>query len=205
LFFVLSGFVIQYNYGALFAKESLCRATYQFFVARFARIYPLYIATLVPALAYIPSPYFSSEWGAALSYLTLTQSWFNMEMATFPPDWSISTEWFFYFAFVPLTFIAIRRPVAALLVAGVVGVVAIGLFYEFLQADALALVTRCCWHDAKVSADPWSWIVYLSPDARLPEFIMGMLAARAYSALSIGQVRRWHGSLSGCASDGARL
>jgi peptidoglycan/LPS O-acetylase OafA/YrhL len=184
LFFVLSGFVIQYNYGALFAKESLRRAIYPFFVARFARIYPLYIATLVPALAYIPSPYFTGEWGAALSYLTLTQSWFNMEMATFPPDWSISTEWFFYFAFVPLTFIAIRRPVAALVVAGVVGVITIGLFYKFLQADALALVARCCLHDAKVSADPWSWITYLSPYARLPEFIMGMLAARAYAALS---------------------
>jgi peptidoglycan/LPS O-acetylase OafA/YrhL len=38
-------------------------------------------------------------------------------MAMFPPDWSVSTEWFFYFAFVPLVFLVmwLRRPCAAMM------------------------------------------------------------------------------------------
>src|SRR5580704_5650138 len=43
LFFVLSGFVIQYNYAGAFASGPFFTATYRFFVARFARLYPLYI------------------------------------------------------------------------------------------------------------------------------------------------------------------
>ena len=51
-----------------------------------------------------------------LSYVTLTQSWFNVELAAFPPAWSISTEWFFYFAFIPLGLLIrrIRRPFLSL-------------------------------------------------------------------------------------------
>jgi peptidoglycan/LPS O-acetylase OafA/YrhL len=55
LFFVLSGFVIQYSYAAMFAKRRVREALWQFFVARFARIYPLYIVTIFTELDYIPS------------------------------------------------------------------------------------------------------------------------------------------------------
>lgn len=184
LFFVLSGFVIQHNYGVLFAKEPVRRALYLFFVARFARIYPLYIVTLIPALAYFPSPYFAGEGAAALSYLTLTQSWFNMQLATFAPDWSISTEWFFYFAFVPLTFVVIRRPLVALVVAAVAGIVVLGTVLTVFQGSLIALVQQCCVHDPKVSTGAWAWASYFSPYVRLPEFIVGMLAAKAYAAAS---------------------
>ena len=46
LFFVLSGFVIHYNYCGTIPKAGGLRA---FAVARFARLYPLYIALLSPA------------------------------------------------------------------------------------------------------------------------------------------------------------
>src|SRR5215467_4232256 len=42
LFFVLSGFVIHYNYGLLFHDQPYTAASRHFSVARFARIYPLY-------------------------------------------------------------------------------------------------------------------------------------------------------------------
>ena len=45
LFFVLSGFVIHYNYSAPLQEERV-RGTFNFLVARFARIYPLYIVGL---------------------------------------------------------------------------------------------------------------------------------------------------------------
>jgi peptidoglycan/LPS O-acetylase OafA/YrhL len=184
LFFVLSGFVIEYNYHAAFANEPFGRALYQFFVARFARIYPLYIITLLPALAYIPSIYFGHEVLANIAYLTLTQSWFNLEMAVFPPDWSISTEWFFYFAFVPLTLLVIRWPLVTLAAVGIAAVAALEAMFVLFPNNLLALVEQCCVHDAKVSASAWGWIVYFSPYVRLPEFIMGMLAAKAYATMS---------------------
>jgi peptidoglycan/LPS O-acetylase OafA/YrhL len=195
LFFVLSGFVIQHNYGVLFAKEPFGRALYQFFVARFARLYPLYIVTLIPALAYLPSPYFLNEWWAGLAYLTLTQSWFNMQMATFAPDWSISTEWFFYFAFVPLTLIVVRRPALTLILASAAGVVALGVLFTYYQASAIALVEQCCVHDTKVSSSAWGWLIYFSPLTRLPEFILGMLAAKTYAVMSERPHNRLVGSI----------
>jgi peptidoglycan/LPS O-acetylase OafA/YrhL len=47
LFFVLSGFVIQYNYADIFLKERLPSATFKFIVARFARLYPLYVLSII--------------------------------------------------------------------------------------------------------------------------------------------------------------
>src|SRR5262249_26048672 len=43
LFFVLSGFVIHYNYGASFHEQPYATSLRNFFSARFARIYPLFL------------------------------------------------------------------------------------------------------------------------------------------------------------------
>ena len=52
LFFVLSGFVIHYNYNATIPRRGGIRA---FFVARFARLYPLYILLFLFDFAYTGS------------------------------------------------------------------------------------------------------------------------------------------------------
>ena len=69
LFFVLSGFVIEYNYAGLFARERLSVATYNFFVARFARLYPLYILTIFLTMPIFPHPYLNAT--RTIVYLTL--------------------------------------------------------------------------------------------------------------------------------------
>src|ERR1700691_5233202 len=51
LFFVLSGFVIHYNYRDLFLRRGMARALCEFVAARFARLYPLYVAFLLIAIA----------------------------------------------------------------------------------------------------------------------------------------------------------
>src|SRR5580658_7765835 len=51
LFFVLSGFVIHYNYSHFITRDR-GRGLWNFFVARFARLYPLYIACIVFTLIY---------------------------------------------------------------------------------------------------------------------------------------------------------
>jgi hypothetical protein len=49
LFFVLSGFVIHYNYAASIERDG-ARGIANFFVARFARLYPLYIVVIAGTL-----------------------------------------------------------------------------------------------------------------------------------------------------------
>jgi peptidoglycan/LPS O-acetylase OafA/YrhL len=116
LFFVLSGFVIHYNYNATIVRPGGMRAI---FVARFARLYPLYIVVFLFDFSYagltarsacgqIGAP--DEHWLGLAFYLTLTQSWFYAVIcrASLPyqygpvaaVSWSISVEAFFYLAYV---------------------------------------------------------------------------------------------------------
>ena len=114
LFFVLSGFVITYTYYDRFAADLSLKAwgkeTYKFAVARFARLYPLYIFVML--FAQFWAALYLYRYGNAkiiLSHITLTQSWWNYQSFVFPPAWSISTECFFYLIFVVWMFFAARK------------------------------------------------------------------------------------------------
>lgn len=188
LFFVLSGFVIYYNYAEKLTKDFSFKTVYRFFVARFARLYPLYAFSILISLSYFPSPLLPDV-STTLAYFTLTQSWFNLEMAVFPPDWSISTEWFFYVAFVPLVFVLARisRPLLALGILSIVAAAGLHMLYQdppWLTGVVAPLLP----HNPKASADPWAWIVYFCPYLRFLEFVAGALAAKAYmSAIPAGR------------------
>jgi peptidoglycan/LPS O-acetylase OafA/YrhL len=189
LFFVLSGFVIQYNYGQSFRLLTLRTATRQFYVARFARLYPLYAVTILTVLPSLPTPW--PGW-INLSYLTLTQSWFNVEYQTFAPDWSISTEWFFYLAFIPLTLIAsrIRNPLLAMAALCAAAIAGISLSFGLWQPELSQFARHWFWHNDVASADPWLWFTYYSPYLRVLEFMVGMLAARVHQMSSINRPDR---------------
>jgi peptidoglycan/LPS O-acetylase OafA/YrhL len=186
LFFVLSGFVIQYNYAGSFASGMFFPTTWRFFVARFARLYPLYLVSLICSLTYIPPPTFGAR--VALAYLTLTQSWLNVQRATFAPDWSISAEWFFYVAFIPLTFIImrLRYPTLALLILCVLGAIGIADALQYWRAPLIDFIQTWFWHRTAISDEPWLWITYYAPYLRVFEFLAGMLAAKAYKAHAKG-------------------
>ena len=126
LFFVLSGFVIHYNYAALVTAGRL-RGTAAYLWARFARLYPLYLLTL---LGYVlisrrhfdfwfgdPAPF--REVLRALPYFLFSlQSWFYVPIGdtslvyavggSTSVTWSISTEWFFYFTFPLVAWLVLR-------------------------------------------------------------------------------------------------
>jgi peptidoglycan/LPS O-acetylase OafA/YrhL len=182
LFFVLSGFVIQYNYSESFIRARSSVVAYKFFAARFARLYPLYAITIFVSVQQIPIPNFVGHPWTGVAYLTLTQSWFNVEQAIFTPDWSVSTEWFFYFAFIPLTivFARVRRPILTLAIFSVaVTIGLITIFYLFAE-PLTAVGKKVWWTDGQVSAETWQWIIYYSPLTRLCDFIVGMLAAKVF-------------------------
>jgi peptidoglycan/LPS O-acetylase OafA/YrhL len=93
LFFVLSGFVIHYNYAAV-GHLPQPRNLAKFYIARFARIYPLYILFLALQLV------LHRDLRAFLFYLGMTQSWVYVIIKGVPLigrlgsliTWSISTE-----------------------------------------------------------------------------------------------------------------
>ena len=159
LFFVLSGFVIHYNYRRLFLSRSIARATCEFAAARFARLFPLYFCLLF--VAFTADHLIEKAYGiptliikVVAYYLTLTQSWWYVVYDhklllnwIFGLSWSISTEMFFYATFVAVVFLIllIRRARTAALVA--VG-------YEIIAWCCFALVA-----------------IYFMPISRFFEFV----------------------------------
>jgi peptidoglycan/LPS O-acetylase OafA/YrhL len=209
LFFVLSGFVIHYNYSASVGKGG-SRGIFNFLAARLARLYPLYIACVlfdlwlgnniqilfmksghVPAHVVQAFPYYAS----------MTQSWFyriiennNLiyQFGGMPQvAWSVSTEWFFYLAY-PLVYLAIAqlRSVRHVFVAAILWSVAVYAAMTFIFAHVAELnsfavakfgpIADVGTHDQDSF---FRWLVYFSPYSRISEFILGCLTASAYMRL----------------------
>jgi peptidoglycan/LPS O-acetylase OafA/YrhL len=110
-FFVLSGFIISYVYGDAF-KDTITSGDYwKYIKARFARVYPLHLVTLVWCLicaviilhyADGVAPFFSDMLSpsAAIPSLFFLQSlglYITAPLNT--PSWSLSTEWWVYMVF----------------------------------------------------------------------------------------------------------
>jgi peptidoglycan/LPS O-acetylase OafA/YrhL len=123
----------------------------------------------------------------------MTQSWWNVPLAVFPPCWSISTEWFFYFAFIPLAFVArrIARPAITLAIYCISAALAAHLLLHLFKEPLTAFVDRWLFIGNKVSTDAWSWIIYMGPPLRLLEFVAGMLAAKTYITMRTKPTPRW--------------
>jgi len=109
-FFMLSGFIL----AVVYLKGNRPVNKRRFFVARFARIYPLYLAAML-----LDTPHFlhvgltlqhRPPWQMAAEFLAtggLVQAWLNLRMLN-PPGWSLSTEAFFYISF-PFLGVALWR------------------------------------------------------------------------------------------------
>jgi peptidoglycan/LPS O-acetylase OafA/YrhL len=100
LFFVLSGFILVYNY---YGKQTGYR---KFYWNRLIRIYPTYFLALVFGLCVMPTPFDGQQF-----YLEafLVHGWIPGHACGINcPDWSISAEAFFYAAFPFLIVIAER-------------------------------------------------------------------------------------------------
>src|SRR5262249_27807759 len=129
LFFSLSGFVIHYNYAASLSEAGGKR---RFCIARFARLYPLFLLVFVVEMYRAfrhPERQFDLI-GPLPLFLSFTQSWwfwsFGSRVATEAYSnatdlmWSLSTEAFFYLAYVPLAQFFRRLFGGPLLIAGTV-------------------------------------------------------------------------------------
>jgi len=206
VFFVLSGFVIQYNYGTTIA-DSPRKAIPDFLVARIARIYPLFVVLFLVELLTgpmawrwllgTPGPAEGFSWHIVPFQLAMLQSWFFANVAGVAPiwqyesiatvSWSVSTEWFFYLAF-PIACPLLSRirtvPGAILCAIGAVTIelgidVAILTFQN--QINLFALHT----YGTETALPNWNnspilWLVYFSPFCRVWEFFLGCSLAKLH-------------------------
>jgi peptidoglycan/LPS O-acetylase OafA/YrhL len=134
VFFILSGFIISYNYAARFDAQPLevrgkvagqagraWRQMYgRFLWLRLARLYPVHLVTLLAVLGmYVVSQVLHVKLNLDSRYdaidfvrnLFLVHAWGSFDFNWNGPAWSISAEWFAYLLF----------PVFALLTARVKG------------------------------------------------------------------------------------
>ncbi|MFY2861761.1 acyltransferase family protein [Mycobacterium sp. THU-M104] len=121
LFFILSGFVLAWNYLDRMGRTWSTRATAHFLWLRLARVWPVYLLTLHLAalwviftlhVGHVPSPDVGDF--TATSYIRqvlLVQLWFQpfFDGSSWDgPAWSISAEWLAYVLFGALVLVIFR-------------------------------------------------------------------------------------------------
>jgi peptidoglycan/LPS O-acetylase OafA/YrhL len=99
-FFLLSGFVLTYNYS----DRSTTLSKREFWLARFSRLYPIYILVLAISVSMLRDEWFARShqefWRGVILTPFLLQGW-SPNLATFGNTvaWTLSCEGMFYLAF----------------------------------------------------------------------------------------------------------
>jgi peptidoglycan/LPS O-acetylase OafA/YrhL len=193
LFFILSGFVLTWNYLERMGPSWSTRATLHFLWLRLARVWPVYLVTLHLAalwiiftlnVGHVPSK--NVDQLTAINYVrqvVLVQLWFQpfFDGSSWDgPAWSISAEWLAYFLF-GLLVLVIFRITRATRVRGLVWLaVAASLPPVLLLLASGQFYT------------PWSWLPRI-----VMQFTAGALVAAAVSRLRpTERARRGAGYLS---------
>lgn len=169
LFFILSGYVLTHSARPTDTARSFWRR-------RAAKILPNHVLTwcvVVGALAFAGTAAATSGSGmvAHLASLFLVNTWVPSQRflsAGNPVSWSLAAEMFFYLLF-PVLLPWIRRLSRRGLLIGAVS--AIALVWAWPVFCALVL-------NPEGRFFPGYWFLYMLPVTRLPEFVLGMIAAR---------------------------
>jgi peptidoglycan/LPS O-acetylase OafA/YrhL len=183
MFFVLSGFLMWFNYGEAYRDQDPLDVTRRFAIARFARLYPMLLCTLLAACI-VRWASVVAAMPAALLYPLMMNAWFpgnepvpiTLTVAAAAHTWSISVEIFCYLLFpaFALVFCRIRsRP--AILASGFLflAILLLIAFFAPRHLDALKLIFR-----TDMPADQFGmWVTYYSPLTRIFEFGIGCLVA----------------------------
>lgn len=198
-FLLMSGFILAYNYedrarsGRLKAKN--------FWIARFSRLYPVYLLALIVSLGMLVDEWHARTHaqfalGVILTPLML-QGW-SPSLSTFwnTPAWTMCTEAFFYIIF-PVV-ILLRRPerlsrlllwMAGLWAAGMV----LPALYMYIRPDGIMHVTR-------YSNGFWLRALKFTPPPHVPSFMFGIALADVDRRIRRdARARLWMG-LAGCAA-----
>lgn len=107
-FFLLSGFILS----SVYYKKTEDINKKQYYLKRFARIYPIYFLALIILIIFLLLTKQEIDLKAVFLQIFLLQSWFPNFVTTLNvPSWSLSVELFFYilFPFLIATFKKIRQ------------------------------------------------------------------------------------------------
>ena len=177
LFFVLSGFVINYSYRDAICTSGLTGVK-KFLIARIARLAPLYIlfvlANFIINCLFLDPSNRTLYLDALPFNLLALQSWFYFKLHGVDIvntqnlaniSWSISTEWLLYLLYLPFAFYmlkgggSLRRGVLILL---------FGIFFRVLLIES---ITNSIIVDGNKFGE---WLLYYSPYGRWFEFMSGI-------------------------------
>lgn len=203
-FFILSGFILCHRYcGVDFSRNEL----YQFYAARFARVYPTYIISVVLSLPFlINAVLYFQETGQKTIAALLTagpvlavaglQAWLpGAACSVNCPTWSISNEVFFYLCF-PLLLQMLRNSAMRLTVAAflcwLASTVVFLAIWQMFGGGHQLMATQVT---IDMASDLAAQFIKFVPIGHLHEFIAGMLAFHLWRS-----PRAWHGWASLCFS-----
>jgi peptidoglycan/LPS O-acetylase OafA/YrhL len=173
-FYVLSGFILTYNYQSIFTRLT-GRSVWSFCAARLARIYPVHLLAFLVAVPLVLGDILAEPSRAVvptLANLTLTQS-FVPDQAVFfsfnTVSWSLSDEMFFYLL-LPLVLWTMH-----------------GL--DLVRSGRAVALAATCWllalacvllgHDHPQGL----WLWYVNPAFRLLDFLVGVSLGQIFLRL----------------------
>jgi peptidoglycan/LPS O-acetylase OafA/YrhL len=186
-FFVLSGFILVYTYDGPQLSPP------KFWRARFARIYPAYVLSLIVAAPFfffavrnLDLPFFA--WSkqhlvlACVLTLSLLQSWVPQAALTWNSVcWSLSVETFFYLVF-PFALLRSKKLSEKTLF------LCLGAFWLLSLCFSLSYLHFHPDGIDKINSGEtnlfWKNVLSFNPVVRLPEFLMGMFAGKLFLARS---------------------
>jgi peptidoglycan/LPS O-acetylase OafA/YrhL len=173
-FFVSSGFLLTYTYCARFDRDEMNYG--KFWLGRCVRLLPVYFLGLLVAFPVLLHTHNVAAGKMALTILLL-QSWFpGSALYWNTPAWALSNLAFCYVS-LPFLLRATRyfSQIACLMSAAAAWAVSLtlSLTYLHLNPDALGHI------DSNTVAF-WLYVLKYNPLVHLPEFYIGVLAARLF-------------------------
>jgi peptidoglycan/LPS O-acetylase OafA/YrhL len=175
-FLLLSGFVLAYNYRERAERGLMSAPT--FWKARFSRIYPVFLFSLLCSVFVLQQewrmrPHGQFTWGVLLTLL-LMQGW-SPTLSTFwnTPAWTLTTDVFFYSLFPWL--VTLRRPRTRNRIV-----------WSLLGFWCLSFILPALYTLLSLDGDPypgrysnglWLRFIKFGPLQHLPSFLFGMALA----------------------------
>lgn len=180
-FFVLSGFILTYNYHQKFDKLTSKNIS-SFYVARFAKIYPLHVLTFLMAFPVVLKSQVDGVPNTILKgfiNVFLLQSYFPDPKIFFSfntVSWSLSNEMFFYILFPFIIY-------------------GLGKFLKVTNNTRLIFLLVFTWSIVlfvfstvkNVTID--DWVLYIFPISRVFDFFVGVLLALIFINKSKNRVK----------------
>lgn len=163
-FYVLSGFIMAIAYFQPNPEKQNAISQKKYWIARFARIYPVYLLAL---LIIVAAKYktLGDDWATLPLHLFLLQSWIPGYPITLnTPGWSLSVEAFFYFCFPFLLLWIYKHGTKLLSLISIIFWLATQFILLYLL-NSEAYAPKTLLHD----------FIYYNPFMHLNTFIMGLL------------------------------